>query len=136
MKKIRCKFRLEVLKNESGLTSLFPLDCKENKSFTNIKEHSPDGSIRILVDEGTKAAEFFVLGKEYYIDIIDPDSVFRPKPPKPQKTEAKNKRFKFLTQISGVISHPVIDAPNEAAARKDFEKLYKGAPIHDVKEIG
>lgn len=134
MKKIRCKFLCNAIvrdeQNKQTNVNLMPVTTgsKENKSFA---KYTPSGLLELWISDKTAAAGFFVKGKEYYLDIIDPDSVYKPKPP--VKKEIEEKVFKTLAMINGTISRPEISAENIEVATKKFYETYPGAVLHEIQ---
>lgn len=72
MSKVKAKFKCQSIQEfESNKNvSLYPVmdGSEENKSFA---KYTPGGGLTLNIDKETPAADFFTVGKEYYLDIYE-----------------------------------------------------------------
>jgi hypothetical protein len=71
MDKIKAKFKCDSIQHHSNgdkMTNFSPVDEKNgsNKDFSN---GEPSGELRIYIEKGTDAINFFEPGKNYYLTI-------------------------------------------------------------------
>lgn len=72
MDKVRAKFRCDSvlayqLSKEAHLSAVYGKEG-ENADFT---KYTPSGSVSILIENESKAADLFKPGKEYYLDFTE-----------------------------------------------------------------
>ena len=71
--KVKAKFKCESVKHLVGAKEIkLYAVYGNNGENANYAKSTPSGDINIRVDEETAAAEFFIPGKEYYLEFIDP----------------------------------------------------------------
>nr|WP_319570243.1 hypothetical protein [uncultured Draconibacterium sp.] len=137
MKKIRCKFECVQNKHSeeySGSVVEFSAvveGSEENKSFS---EYTPSGELTMFVSDKTEAAKFFEKGKEYYLDIIDVETVEKPK--KEQPEHLKVKEYKLRAVYASKSITPVVKGRGEKEMRKNAQKEYPGINIISFEQLG
>lgn len=72
MSKVRCKFVCEVVTSyEGSKTAKFRAVCGKEGENADFTKFTPNGSIEVMVMNDAPAANYFIPGKNYYVDFTE-----------------------------------------------------------------